>query len=95
MFLVPRDIQGFRTHSRRSIVADWKDGAPGVFSERHSRRWWSRMMELNGYESFDETRFKQLSEKYKASFAVTKKSQQLNLPIVYQNNGFIIYSLDN
>lgn len=95
MFLVPRDIQGFRTHSHRSIVADWKDGAPGVFSEGYAKRWWSRMEELNGYDSFDETRFKQLSEKYKASFAVTRKSQRLNLPIVYQNNGFIVYSLDN
>ena len=94
MFLVPRDIQSFRTHSHRSIVADWKDGAPGIFSERHAKRWWLRMEELNGYDSFDEVRFKQLSDKYKAAFAVTKKSPQINLPIVYQNNGFIVYSLD-
>jgi hypothetical protein len=93
IFFVPRDIQGFRTHSRRRIVGDWKDGAPCVFSERYAKKWWTRMEELNGYDSFDEARFNQLKEKYGASFAVTWKSQKLNFPIVYQNNGFIVYAL--
>jgi len=94
IFFVPRDIQGFRIHSRRSIVGDWKDGAPCVFSERYAKKWWARMADFSGYDSFDETRFNQLKGKYGASFAVTRKSQQLNFPIVYQNNGFVVYSLD-
>jgi len=93
MFFVPPDIQGFRVHSQRAIVGDWKDGAPCVFSERYANKWWKRMEELRGYDSFDETRFNQLKEKYEASFAVTKKSQKLNYPIVYQNDGFVVYEL--
>ena len=93
VFFVPRDIQGFRTHSRRSIVGDWKDGAPCIFSERYANKWWARMEELSGYDSFDEARFNQFKEKYGAIFAVTRESQQLNFPIVYQNNGFVVYEL--
>jgi hypothetical protein len=92
-FLVPRDIQGFRTHSQRSIVGDWKDGAPCVFSERYAKKWWARMEDLRGYDSFDDARFNQLKKKYGASFAVTRKSQRLNFPITYQNNGFVVYVL--
>ena len=93
IFFVPPDIQGFRVHSQRVIVGDWKDGAPCVFSERYAKKWWVRMEELRGYDSFDETRLNQLKEKYGASYAVTRKSQQLNFPTEYQNNGFAVYAL--
>jgi len=93
MFFVPPDIQGFRVHSQRAIVGDWKDGAPCVFSERYAKKWWARMEELRGYDSFDETKFNQLKEKYKASYAVTRQSQRLDFPMKYQNNGFVVYTL--
>ena len=93
MFFVPPAIQGFRVHSQRAIVGDWKDGAPCVFSERYARNWWARMEELRAYDSFDEARLKQLKRKYEASFAVMRKSQKLNFPIVYHNNGFVVYAL--
>jgi hypothetical protein len=93
MFFVPPDIQGFRIHSQRAIVGDWKDGAPSVFSETYARRWWERMEELKGYDSFDEARFNKLKEKYGASYAITRKIQRLSFPIEYQNNGFIVYAL--
>ena len=93
MLFVPPDIQGFRVHSQRAIVGDWKDGAPCVFSERYAKKWWARMGELRGYDSFDEGKFNQLKEKYGASYAVTRKSQRLDFPVEYQNNGFVVYAL--
>jgi hypothetical protein len=93
MFFVPPDIQGFRVHSQRAIVGDWKDGAPSVFSEAYAKKWWSRMECLRGYDSFDEVRFNKLKEEYGASYAVTRKKQRLNFPIEYQNNGFIVYEI--
>ena len=93
MFLVPTNLQGFRVHSQRGIVGDWKDGAPGVFSEHYAKKWWARMEEIRGYDSFNEARFDQLKKKYGASFAVTRRAQQLGFPIVYQNEGFSVYAL--
>ncbi|MBD3183419.1 hypothetical protein GF312_14065 [Candidatus Poribacteria bacterium] len=94
LHLVVRNTGGFRIHSQRAIVGDWKDGAPCVFSEKYAKKWWARMQELKGYDSFDEEKFKELKEKYGASIAVTRKSQKLNFPIMYQNNGFIVYRLN-
>jgi len=92
-FFVPPKTTGFRIHSRRSSVGDWKDGAPCVFSERYAKIWWSRMEELDGYQSFNEARFQQLREKYGVSLAVVGKEHQLNFPILYQNHEFVVYAL--
>lgn len=94
VFFVPIHVLGFRIHSRRSSVGNWKDGAPCVFSEHYAKKWWARMEELKGYDSFNEGRFNQLKEKYRASFAVTRKGQRLRFPILYENNGFVVYALN-
>ena len=92
-FFVPPKTKGFRIHSRRSSVGDWKAGAPCVFSARYAKTWWSRMGELSDYQSFNESRFQQLREKYGASLAVVRKEHQLNFPILYQNHEFTVYKL--
>ena len=51
------------------------------------------MEDLQGYDSFDETRFNQLREKYGATFAVTGKKHQLNFRVLYQNNKYTVYAL--
>ena len=93
-FFVPLKTIGFRIHSRRSSVVDRKDGAPCVFSEHYAKKWWARMEELKGYNSFNEDQFNQLKEKYGASFAVTRKGQRLRFPILYKNNEFVVYGLN-
>ena len=93
-FFVPTNTKGFRTYSQRSSVGDRKDGAPCVFSERYAKEWWSRMTNLAGYDTLNEAKFKQLAEKYLASFIITRKGHRLGFPVLYQNDEYIVYALN-
>ena len=93
LFLVPPSMSGFRIYSKRGIVGDKKDGAPGLFSEEYAKEWRHRMNILGGYDSFKEDRVLSLSKQYDASHAITRKPHYLNFPKVYDNNQFVVYEL--
>ena len=94
LFLVPPDgLPGFRVHARRSIVVEWKDGAPLVFSRRYAEEWWSRMGDLWGYADFDDDRFRELHERYGANYAVTRATRLLGFPELYRNGEFVVWDL--
>lgn len=47
LFLTPTQPGGFRIHSQRSIVGEWRDGTQLYFSASFAPTWWSRMTDLN------------------------------------------------
>jgi hypothetical protein len=47
------------------------------------------------YLGFDENDFLRLSKKYEAEYLVTEKRQRLNFPVIYENNNFILYRLQD
>ena len=93
-FFVPTNTSGFRIYSQRSSVGDRKDGAPCVFSERYAKEWRMRMIDLAGYDTLNEAKFKQLAEKYLASFIITRKGHRLGFPVLYQNDAYTVYALN-
>lgn len=93
-FFVPTYTKGFRTYSQRGSVGDRKDGAPCVFSERYAKEWWMRMTDLDKYDALNEAKFKQLAEKYRADFVITRRGHRLNFPVLYQNNAYTVYALN-
>jgi hypothetical protein len=95
LFLVPPQTEGFRVYSHRGIVGDWTDGSISAFSRPFALDWWRRMGELDGYDSFDESRLRELSSKYGAAFAVKRRGQRLALPVAYENGGLVVYSFDS
>lgn len=46
LFLSPIQPDGFRLHSRRAIVGEWRDGTQLYFSAAYARSWWQRMNDL-------------------------------------------------
>jgi len=93
MFLVPPKTSGFRSYSKRSIVGDWKDGAPGIFSRRYALKWYARMQSLGNYPKFQEEDFLKAAKKYEADFVVTRKGHKLDFEKVYENSGFLVYRI--
>jgi len=90
---VPPDTSGFRNFSKRAIVGDRKDGAPGLFSESYDLEWARRMKQLQSYGEFKDEDFMKLAEEYKASFAVTRRNHELGFERVYENSDFYVYRL--
>jgi hypothetical protein len=93
VFLIPPQTQGFRIFAERTIVGEYKDGPPGIFSSGYSREWRSRMADLGGYNHFDRAKFVELGAKYRAHFVVTSSTQVLGLPVAYRNDGYVVYAL--
>jgi GH35 family endo-1,4-beta-xylanase len=46
LILTPPLSAGFRIHSERSIVGEWRDGTQQFFSPVFAERWWTRMRAL-------------------------------------------------
>jgi len=46
VFLTPAQMNGFRVHSQRAIVGEWRDGTQLYFSAKFAQPWWERMQAL-------------------------------------------------
>ena len=46
VFLTPAQMNGFRVHSRRAVVGEWRDGTQLYFSAAFAQPWWERMQAL-------------------------------------------------
>lgn len=99
VFLTPPHESGFRIHSERGIVGDWKDGGQQNFSQVYSDLWWRRMRDIGtekgAYERLSRDRVVELGQRYGADFAVVnvERKAPLRLPVVYENERFRILEL--
>lgn len=105
MFITPIYLQGFRVHSERSIIADWKDGSGGYLSPQFLQEWWKRMEDFgldrnnydnsyqkNVYANLDHEKVRSLKKKYNAQYLIIEK-QNYNFSLVYKNKYFYVYNV--
>ncbi|GEM_PF-3593146 len=103
-FLTPPKYEGFRVFSRRSIIADWKDGTASFWYPPLASRWLERMIELHyidrdtlhvidRYESLSREEILNLSRRYNCCYAVFLRPVKESLTVVYYNREFVVYSI--
>lgn len=95
IFLVPPDQTGFRIFSHRPIVGDIKDGAVVLYNQSYASAWRERMENLENFQQFKKEDFIRLKAKYQFDYIVAPQSLQTDLPVIFQNQSFIIYKSDN
>jgi len=104
-FLTPKVSQTFKWYAGRSEVVTWKDIPQDA---RSIVRWWDELHDMyaagspeRGYRWRDSLaelgslRLRQLGEKYEADYVLTVRRPPLRLPVVYQNELYVIYRLRN
>jgi len=107
-FLVPPDLQDFRLRGERAIIVDWKSTPidPDGLIE-----WYERIQDISGrngiytleeanegYSNLDRKNLKLLKDKYSISYAVfyaDKNTLSYHLPIVFQNNKYVVIELES
>jgi hypothetical protein len=99
MFITPPYLQGFRIYSERGVLAEWKDGTQQYFDTEYSFIWWDRISDLGVddnkyYDNLPKERVLELGKKYGASYIVFPATKVLDLPFVYENAEFRIYTCD-
>ena len=100
LFLVDRQAQSFKWYAARSDVANWKDipqDAAGVID------WYARCRKLYNPGGSQRAvgilanqaphRVPMLAKEFAATHAVTRKSPRLRLPVVYENETYVVYEL--
>ncbi len=109
IFLTPAQQNGFRIHSERAIVGEWRDGTQMYFSGQFSDTWWQRMRDLHAATEADITRsgiapahsIEQLSDadlqhlatEYSAAYVVLPANQTRVLPRLYTNSEWAVYDI--
>lgn len=62
VFLTPPAPGGFRVHSERAIVSEWRDGTQQYFDPTFARLWWQRMEALQPGLRYDASGCRQLDD---------------------------------
>jgi hypothetical protein len=101
-FIVPEGARTFKWYAGRAEVANWKEipqDAEAIVE------WWQRIDDLYiarrqkpGEESLADLgaeRLKELGRQYEADYVITVAEPRLDLPVLYENRGYVIYRLDN
>ena len=105
LFLTPSESKNFKWKTRRPEVATWKDmpqdaktikrwydAIEQLYTYRPkngpARRDYSLQLL---YSRYNPERLEKLQEKYKYDYILCGKYPALNLPIVYENQGYVVY----
>lgn len=107
LFLIPPEVESFRTKAERAVVADWK---AFPFGQSAILEWRDRMYELagrsrqesasrivaraeivNGYRQLSEDALLGLADKYDVDYIVVQKPKRMSLELVYQSKKYRVY----
>ena len=104
-FLTPRMAQTFKWYAGRSEVVTWKDVPQDA---RSIVEWWDELHDIyavgdpqrgyrwhNSLAELGPERLKQLGAKYGADYALTVRWPPVGLPVVYENELYVIYRMDD
>jgi len=97
VFATNPDYPGFRLYSQRSPIVETKDGAPAIYSRAYALAWQQRMDAVKQATQLVEqgqliAGFTMLHDQYPFDYIVTVSAFIIpTLPIVYQNEEFIVY----
>ena len=102
-FLTPMNAQTFKWYSGRSEVVNWKEIPQDA---RSIVRWWDRLHAIHDTGSDDDNqrwfaslgdmgpqRLRRLGRQFAADYVLTERNPDLPLPVVYQNEMYIVYRL--
>lgn len=90
--VLPRQI-GFRIFSKRQIIPDVKDGAVVMYSPQYAKKWQEASDDFANFYLLSEEQFLTLKSKYNFNYIVTIKEHNLNFPIAYRNDYYVVYKL--
>ena len=101
LFIVPPLRNDFYHYSLRAVLGDWAEGSTLLYLDsRFTEEWFERMHALGwtkpynaeaGFNSLTTADITRTARKYGASFVVTEKPKEFDLPKAYENNRFILY----
>ncbi len=88
-------LPAFRYYATRPIVTNWKAGSAVIQTTGLGHRWIEAYALLeDAYKGKDEKKFIYIAKRFNADYLVMyKDSFYFNLPVVYQNEKFLIYRL--
>ncbi len=102
-FLTPMNAQTFKWYCGRSEVVNWKEIPQDA---RSIVRWWDMLHAIHDTGSADDNlrwfaslgdmgpeRLRRLGKQFAADYVLTERNPDLPLPVVYQNEMYIVYRL--
>ena len=93
MFVGPTQLPELRYLSERSCFVTWKDGGPVLYNRDYAVEWLCRMQVVSRLGRANEDAFRQTARLCGIDYAITLPARRLDLPIVFENEGFIAYDV--
>jgi GH35 family endo-1,4-beta-xylanase len=107
VFLTPPQQGGFRIHSDRSVVCEWRDGTQLYFSAAFAKDWWRKLtsirpviydakgmgelMHAKTLENMSDREVATLAKSYGASYVVLPANPSRELKRAYTNGTWAVY----
>ena len=105
LFIVPPYMNDFGLYSYRATLGDWAEGANILYMDNtFARAWLERMNDLgwhtlwgekSGYNGLPTEAIVATAKKYGVSFIITEKPKHFELPLIYENSQFILYTISD
>jgi hypothetical protein len=102
LFIVPPYINDFGLYSERATLGDWAEGANILYMDNaFAKEWLARMNDLgwrtflgsrSGYNNLSTEQILTTAQKYGAGYIVTEKPKHFDIPRIYENDQFILYT---
>ena len=98
--LTPTVPGGFRIHSRRAVVAEWRDGTQQFFDPAFAARWWRRIERIrrprHGQSVTDladlpEEEMLRIAADERADFIILPASRDTQLELIGRNRSWALY----
>ena len=103
LFIIPPYLNDFGIYSKRATLGDWAEGSSIIYLDNdYAQQWLERMKDLGwktiwdavtGYNALSTETIAAVSRKYNAQYVVTEKPKTLDLPVLYENKGFMLYEV--
>jgi hypothetical protein len=77
--------------ARDTVLELSKDPALAIYDRATALRVATRERALTGFDAFTTEDMRRVARQFSADVVVTARQQPLNLPILYQNAGFVVY----
>ena len=107
--MTPVQCAGLRHHAQRSVWLDFKYGTMSTFNVKFALQWFERVQDLNpsrqhhyktfyqsliqDYNNLEQNRVTYLAGKYDIDYGIFEKPKELDFPVVYQNEKYVMYQL--
>jgi len=78
---------------RDTVLESSKDAAMAMYDRQMAMRVRERITALDGFERFSTDDIRRLDARFDLDVAVRETGQPLDLPVLYRNDGFVVYDL--